>query len=187
MPRVVPLSFSWRASCSSTATPLAPSLAPMTGLLWLAGSGSLSAQGRVSQWASNSSRWLASGLMTPMMFLMPTLPPCPVFTSACCTMTVSQEACSVVLSQSAHLACCGVPGTRGPNSHCWRVSSRAPSASNCTMAAAAVLAESPSVALAVLPLPVLPQAVITVASTIYNNVIFITRDSIENAVCHAPL
>ena len=39
------------ARASSTATPLAPSLAPRIGLPRLAGSGSWSAHGRVSQWA----------------------------------------------------------------------------------------------------------------------------------------
>lgn len=42
--------------------PLAPSLAPITGLRQLVLSGSLSAQGRLSQWAQSKMRFSAFGL-----------------------------------------------------------------------------------------------------------------------------
>ena len=51
-----------RAISNITATPLAPSLAAITGLRWLAESGSLSAHGRLSQWAQSKMRVVAFGL-----------------------------------------------------------------------------------------------------------------------------
>ena len=50
-----------RAISSKTATPEAPSLAPRTGSMRRSGSGSLSATGRLSQWAASRTRRVASG------------------------------------------------------------------------------------------------------------------------------
>ena len=111
--------------------------------------------------------------MMPMMFLMPIVPERAVCTLPVCTMTVSHEAWRVWMSHSAHLPWAAVPGTRGPNSHCWRVSIIAASPSKVlTWAVVAESVESP----AVVVVPVLPHAVIMAASTIYNNVIFISNN-----------
>ena len=59
-----------RASSSMTATPLAASLAARIGLRQFSESGSLSAQGRESQWAQSMTRVVAAGLWLAMMLVL---------------------------------------------------------------------------------------------------------------------
>ena len=71
-----------RAISSITATPLAPSLAAITGLRQLVESGSLSAQGRLSQWAQRRMRVVTSGRNRAMMLREWSVVPSHPFTSA---------------------------------------------------------------------------------------------------------
>ena len=59
-----------RASSSITATPLAPSFAAITGVFQFLSSGSLSAHGRLSQWAQSITLVVLSGCVEAMMFVL---------------------------------------------------------------------------------------------------------------------
>ena len=107
---------SCRAISKSTPTPDPPSLAPSMGSRWRRLS--LSANGRVSQWAKSNTRSRDSGWKDPTMFFMLRMVPSNALARPSCTVTWAPWRANSLANQSAHASCVSVLGTRGPKATC---------------------------------------------------------------------